>query len=256
MSAEIALTALEGLPLIAPGDDLVAMIASASGRQGIVPRSGDTLVVAQKIVSKSEDRYVNLDEVEPSLRANAVAGETGKDPRLVELILSESRGVLRSRPGLIIVEHRTGHVLANAGIDASNIDQGGGGGSVLLWPKDPDASARELSDRISETYGFRVPVVINDSIGRAWRMGTVGHAIGLYGFAALWNQVGQADLYGNELRVTEPATADGIAAAAALVQGEAAEGRPVVWVRGCPVSSASTGSATALLRSQATDMFR
>lgn len=256
MSAEIALTAVAGLPLIEAGDDLAAAVATTSGRQGIVPRRGDVLVVAQKVVSKAEGRLVQLSDVQPSSRAHALAEETGKDPCLVELILSESRVVLRSRPGLIIVEHRTGHVLANAGIDSSNVDQGETGGRVLLWPEDPDASARRLSVQLSDTYGFAVPVLINDSIGRAWRMGTVGHAIGLYGFAALWNQVGDADLYGNQLHVTEPATADGIAAAAALVQGEAAEGRPVVWVRGCPVSSASAGSASALLRPHAVDMFR
>ena len=162
---------------------------------------------------------------------------------------------MRSRPGLIIAEHRCGHVLANAGIDASNIAQDEGE-QVLLWPENPDVSATELHQRFTEAYGFGVPVIINDSMGRAWRLGTTGHAIGVAGLDPLWNQVGERDLYGNELRVTEPATADGLAAAAALVQGEAAEGSPVVWVRGCPRSSGEARSSLALLRPHSADMFR
>lgn len=256
MSAEISLTALDGLPLVTADDDLVALVVSASGGNGFMPRPGDVLVLAQKIVSKVEGRQVCLDDVEPGPDAMLLAEKTGKDPRLVALILSESVAVIRSRPGLIIVEHKTGHILANAGIDASNIHQGESGPTVLLWPEDPDASARELSGQMSAHYGFRIPVVINDSIGRAWRMGTVGHAIGVAGLDPLWNQVGERDLFGNELRVTEPATADGIAAAAALLQGEAAEGRPVIWVRGCPLAGSAGRGAKALLRPHATDMFR
>ncbi|MCH1491559.1 MAG: coenzyme F420-0:L-glutamate ligase [Luminiphilus sp.] len=256
MSAEISLTALDGLPLITADDDLVALVVSASTANGFIPRPGDVLVLAQKIVSKVEGRQVCLNDVQPDPDAMLLAEKTGKDPRLVALILSESVAVIRSRPGLIIVEHKTGHILANAGIDASNINQDGPGATVLLWPGDPDASARALSGALSDHYGFRVPVVINDSIGRAWRMGTVGHAIGVAGLDPLWNQVGERDLYGNELRVTEPATADGIAAAAALLQGEAAEGRPAIWVRGCPLAGSPGRGAKALLRPHAADMFR
>jgi len=206
-------------------------------------------------VSKAEDRLVALAAVSPSTAAVKLAEETGKDARLVELILSESTAIVRSRPGLIIAEHRCGHVLANAGIDASNIAQDDGE-QVLLWPEDPDVSATDLHQRYTKAYGFRVPVIINDSMGRAWRLGTTGHAIGVAGLDPLWNQVGEHDLYGNELRVTEPATADGLAAAAALVQGEAAEGSPVVWIRGCPRSSGEARSSRALLRPHSADMFR
>lgn len=256
MAAEISLTALDGLPLITADDDLVALVVSASTANGFIPRPGDVLVLAQKIVSKVEGRQVCLDDVQPDPDAMLLAEKTGKDPRLVALILSESVAVIRSRPGLIIVEHKTGHILANAGIDASNIIQDRPEATVLLWPEDPDASARGLSGKLSDHYGFRVPVVINDSIGRAWRMGTVGHAIGVAGLDPLWNQVGERDLYGNELRVTEPATADGIAAAAALLQGEAAEGRPAIWVGGCPLPGSAGRSAKTLLRPHAADMFR
>ena len=255
MPATLTLTAVEHLPKVTAGDDLVALIVSATARQALAPEPGDILVIAQKIVSKAEDRLVDLASVSPGVAATDLAAETGKDARLVELILSESRTIVRSRPGLIIAEHCCGHVLANAGIDASNIAQDDEE-RVLLWPQDPDASASGLNQRFSKNYGFEVPVIINDSMGRAWRLGTTGHAIGVAGLDPLWNQVGERDRYGNELRVTEPATADGLAAAAALVQGEAAEGNPVVWIRGCPRSSGEPRSSRALLRPHSADMFR
>lgn len=255
MAPTLSLTAVEHLPWVTPGDDLVPLVIAATASQGLVPEPGDILVVAQKVVSKAEDRLVALAAVSPSTAAVKLAEETGKDARLVELILSESTAIVRSRPGLIIAEHRCGHVLANAGIDASNIAQDDGE-QVLLWPEDPDVSATDLHQRYTKAYGFRVPVIINDSMGRAWRLGTTGHAIGVAGLDPLWNQVGEHDLYGNELRVTEPATADGLAAAAALVQGEAAEGSPVVWIRGCPRSSGEPRSSRALLRPHSADMFR
>ena len=255
MASVLTLTAVQQLPRVGPGDDLVHLVISATANQGLAPEPGDILVVAQKVVSKAEDRLINLSGVSPSPAAVDLAAETDKDPRLVELILSESAAIVRSRPGLIIAEHRCGHVLANAGIDASNIAQRDGE-QVLLWPEDPDASATELYQRFTRAYRFEIPVIINDSMGRAWRLGTTGHAIGVAGLDPLWNQVGDRDLYGNELRVTEPATADGLAAAAALVQGEAAEGNPVVWVRGCPRSSGQPRSSRALLRPYSADMFR
>lgn len=255
MTPVLTLTAVQQLPRIGPGDDLVHLVISATANQGLAPEPGDILVMAQKVVSKAEDRLVALGAVSPSAAAVDLAAQTGKDPRLVELILSESTAIVRSRPGLIIAEHRCGHVLANAGIDASNIAQNDGE-HVLLWPTDPDASAAQLHQRYTQAYGFSVPIIINDSMGRAWRMGTTGHAIGVAGLDPLWNQVGEHDLYGNELRVTEPATADGLAAAAALVQGEAAEGNPAVWIRGCPLSAGGARSSRALLRPHSADLFR
>lgn len=244
-----------GLPEVQPGDDLCALITeTARGRVDL--RRGDLLVVAQKIVSKAEGRFVRLRDVQPGAAARALAAEVSKDPRLVELILAESNAVIRKRPGLLIVEHRSGHVLANAGIDSSNIFQRADDPVVLLWPVDPDASARRLARCLEEAIGCALPVIVNDSIGRAWRYGTVGHAIGCSGVMPLWNQVGEKDRFGNVLRVTEPATADAIAAAAALVQGEAAEGLPVVRVRDCPFLAVQNASARQLQRDAARDLFR
>ena len=166
-------------------------------------------------------------DVEVSEDARRLAEEAGKDPRVVELILQESQSVIRVRPGLIITEHRTGHILANAGIDASNtgVDAASGDDVVLLWPQDPDASARALSEAVSGALGYHVPVVINDSLGRPWRMGTVGFAIGVAGLEPVWDQVGERDLDGRTMQVTAPAMADALAAAASLVQGETTRAR-------------------------------
>lgn len=255
MTAALSITAVTGIPEICPGDDLGVLIASrTSGR--VVPADDAILVVAQKVVSKAEGRLLALADVHAGARARSLAAQVNKDPRLVELILAESRSVIRMRPGLLIVEHRSGHILANAGIDTSNIQQDPDNPMVLLWPEDPDASARELAKTLERELQREFPVIINDSIGRAWRYGTLGHAIGCYGLRPLWNQIGEKDWFGNELRVTESATADAIAAAAALVQGEAAEGLPVVWVEGCPHRRTSNGSAVDLLRSPQQDLFR
>jgi len=251
---QLTLTPLLGLPLFSPGDDLAAVTVASTRNQGFAPAAGDVLVVAQKVVSKVENRQVSLASVVPGERARSLAEQTGKDPRLVELILSESASVLRVRQGLLVVEHRRGHILANAGIDTSNIDRQSD--SVLLWPEDPDASAAALAAAVGEAFGVAIPVIISDSIGRAWRLGTVGHAIGVAGMDPLWNQVGASDLFDNVLRVTEPATADAIAAAAGLVQGEAAEAQPVVWVRGCALGPGPGRPSSALLRPQSADMFR
>ena len=252
--AKLSLVAVEGMPLIVSGDNVAALIIAAGAQPP--PGPSDVIVVAQKIVSKAEGQLVKLSDVTPSPAALALASEAEKDPRLVELILSQSRQVIRVRPGVIIVEHKQGTILANAGIDTSNIYQAEDDAAVLLWPEDPDASAQRLSTALAAHFGFPIPVIISDSIGRAWRLGTIGHAIGCAGLDPLWNQAGQQDLMGNTLRVTEPATADALAAAAALVQGEANEGLPVVWIKGCSVKSHSPRPATALLRDSAMDMFR
>lgn len=250
------LGALQHVPMVKAGDCLADIIIRAAHRSSYVPQPGDALVVAQKVVSKAEGRLRLLADVEVTAAATALASEVDKDPRLVQLILDESRSIIRARPGVIIAEHKLGHILANAGIDASNIEQRTGSEQVLLWPEDPDASAERLSIALEAHYGFEFPVVINDSMGRAWRLGTVGHAIGCYGIDPLWSQVGEFDLMGNVLKVTEPATADALAAAAALLQGEAGEGQPIVYVRDCPVKTTDPRPATALLREVARDMFR
>jgi coenzyme F420-0:L-glutamate ligase/coenzyme F420-1:gamma-L-glutamate ligase len=255
MTACLELFALEGFPLVEPGDDLVRLLVAALADNGLQLRPGDVLVIAQKIVSKAEGRYVRLAEVAPGARASDLAAQTGKDPRLVELILRESREVIRARPGVIIVEHRNGYVHANAGIDRSNISYGPDDPRVLLLPEDPDGSAASLRRGLAEVTGVAPPVIINDSAGRAWRNGTVGIAIGCAGLAPLHNQIGEKDLFGNVLEVTEPAVADELAAAASLLMGQAAEARPVVLARGVALRAGEAGSA-ALIRDRAMDLFR
>ena len=158
-----------------PGDSLGELVVSTTRAQGITPDASSALIVAQKVVSKAEGRRVKLTDVDVTAEAQALADLTGKDPRLVSLILSESRSIIRTRPGLIIAEHHTGHILANAGIDGSNVGDAGGpdGETVLLWPEDPDASARGLARHLGEAFGMPVPVIISDSLGRPWRVGTV-----------------------------------------------------------------------------------
>jgi coenzyme F420-0:L-glutamate ligase/coenzyme F420-1:gamma-L-glutamate ligase len=215
----------------------------------------DVLVVAQKIVSKSEGRLVWLDRIEPSSRAREIARKVDKDPRLVEIILRESREVLRMRAGVIVVEDLRGLVLANAGIDASNVNEDGGDQSVLLLPADPDASAKRLRDGLRSRTGRDIGVVINDSIGRAWRNGTIGTAIGVSGLPGLLDLRGTPDLFGRALRTTDLGVADEIASAASLLMGQAGEGRPLVLVRGAPYERRE-GSARELQRDRALDFFR
>lgn len=255
MAASLHLTALPGIPRIGPGDDLPAITGAGLGRAGLALERGDVLVYAQKIVSKAEDRFVDLAAVAPGPRARSLAAETGKDARLVEVILGESTAVLRHRPGLIVVVHRLGFVLANAGVDRSNIE--GGGERVLLLPVDPDASCARLRDGLRERAGVDVGVMINDSVGRAWRKGIVGVALGLNGVAALRDLKGRPDMFGRPLETSEVAVADELAAAASLVQGQADEATPIVHVRGFagPGDGAGTG-AQALLRAPDADLFR
>lgn len=253
MPADLTLTALTSIPTIEPGDDLAALLLAAAARETQSLRDGDLVVVAQKIVSKAEGRFVELSTVSPSSAARNLAAETGKDPRLVELILSESREVLRTRPGLIIVVHRLGYIMANAGIDRSNV--GSGEETVLLLPSDPDASAQRLRQRLSGSSGARVGVIVSDSFGRPWRLGTTGVAIGVAGPAMVQDRRGQPDRDGRLLQVTEIGFADGLAAAAVLVMGEGAESRPAVIVRGVAWEEAGGGTASGL-RSPSMDLFR
>jgi coenzyme F420-0:L-glutamate ligase/coenzyme F420-1:gamma-L-glutamate ligase len=252
------LTPLQEFPAVAAGDSLGALILSATTRQGFMPETSSVVVIAQKVVSKAEGRLIRLDTVKVTPEARKLAQETGKDDRLVTLILQESKTLIRIRPGLIIAEHKTGHILANAGIDSSNVGVRGddAGGHVLLWPEDPDASASKLSAYLTEALGFTVPVVINDSLGRPWRMGTVGFAIGVSGFEPVWDQVGERDLDGRIMQVTAPAIADSLAAAASLVQGETDQGQPVVWVEGFQARESDEATAGHLLRPVEQDMFR
>lgn len=253
----LVLTPLKGIPLVHPGDDLSILIASALGKTGLTLLNGDILVLAQKIVSKAEGRLVNLTTVTPGKQALGYAEVTGKDPRLLELILSESRKVLRTRENLIIVEHKLGFVCANAGIDHSNVsgDWGDPGDWVLLLPKDPDGSARMVRSALEAAYHCRVGVQIIDSHGRAWRTGTVGTTIGLSGLPGLVDLRGEPDLYDYHLRVTLVGAADELAAAASLMMGQAAEATPVVHVRGFPYPLRE-GNLQELLRREELDLFR
>lgn len=255
MTARLELIGLAGFPLVEPGDDLAALILESLAHNGLTLQPYDVLVVAQKVVSKAEGRYVSLADVVPSEEAIALAAQADKDPRQVELILRESTDVVRVRPGVIIVEHRLGYVHANAGIDKSNIVSDTDNPRVLLLPEDPDASALRLRKACVAACGVAPQIIINDSLGRAWRNGTLGLAIGTAGLKPLNNQVGEHDLFGNTLEVTEPAVADELAAGASLVMGQAAEGCPVVLARGLQLQSAEGGFAS-LLREPALDMFR
>jgi coenzyme F420-0:L-glutamate ligase/coenzyme F420-1:gamma-L-glutamate ligase len=245
LKAALQLFALPGLPMVQAGDDLAGLLSAAMARAGLAPQQGDVLAVAQKIVSKAEGRSIALASVQPSVTAHELAEQTGKDARLVELILSESEYVVRARPNLIIVKHRLGFVMANAGIDQSNI---GADGHALLLPRDPDGSAAALAARLG------LPVVITDSFGRAWRRGTVGVAIGAAGLPALCDLRGQPDLFGRTLMVSITGFADEIAAAAGLVMGQGAEGQPAVLVRGLSWSGAANPAAE-LLRPAQEDLF-
>lgn len=253
----LTLTPLHHIPLIRQGDDLAEFVVNALEKNNIALEENDILVFAQKIISKAEGRAVNLVTVTPSERAIELAQQTEKDPRLVELILCESNEVLRTRIGTIIVEHKLGFVCANAGIDHSNV--AGAGDSteewVLLLPKEPDRSAEKLREAIRSKTGRRIGVLIIDSHGRAWRTGTVGVAIGIAGLPGLEDLRGKRDLFDFTLRITQVGAADELAAAASLVMGQAAEGTPVVHVRGFPYPLRD-GSLKELIRPKDEDLFR
>lgn len=251
--AGLTLTPLREFPLVKAGQDLAALTLRSLNASGLVLKDGDILVYAQKVVSKAEGRSVDLGLVRVSDAARELAGETGKDPRLVQLILDESRELLRRRPGLLIVEHRLGFICANAGIDHSNV--GAADEHVLLLPEDPDASAARLRSSLEAASGARLGVLIIDSHGRAWRMGTSGVVIGLSCVPALVDKRGETDLFGRELVATVIGAADELAAGASLMMGQVAEGTPVVHARGFPypLRESSLGE---LLRPKETDLFR
>ena len=253
----ITLTPLPGIPRVNPGDNLIELVQAALERAGIKLETGDVLVFAQKIISKAEARFVNLATIEPGPRASGLAAEVDKDPRLVEVILRESRRVLRTRPGTLIVEHRLGFVCANAGVDHSNV-QGEGTGEeewVLLLPENPDKSAAILRERLESETGAKIGVLVIDSHGRAWRIGTVGLTIGLSGLPGIVDLRGRRDLSGYTLRITQVGAADELAAAASLMMGQADEGTPVIHVRGFPYPLRESTLAE-ILRPEEQDLFR
>lgn len=252
----LTLTPLPGIPLVKPGDDLATLILEAIKREDLTLADGDILIVAQKIVSKSEERSINLEDVIPSPEAIDLAQRIDKDARLIELILRESKSILRAQQGVIIVEHRLGFVCANAGIDHSNVcgldrsEQ-----RVLLLPENPDASAARLRKSLEEKCDVSLGVLIIDSHGRSWRMGTAGVAIGLSGLPGLVDLRGEPDLFGYTLQITQVGAADELASAASLVMGQAAEGTPVVHARGFPYGLRE-GGLNELIRPKEQDLFR
>jgi coenzyme F420-0:L-glutamate ligase/coenzyme F420-1:gamma-L-glutamate ligase len=252
--ARVTITAIEGMPMVEPGDDLARLIAEALAAMGLSLEPGDVLVVAQKIVSKAEGRLVRLATVTPSAAAIALARETEKDPRLVELILRESTDVLRKKPGVLIVRQRLGLVGAQAGIDQSNVEHGDDEKALLL-PEDPDVSAARLRDRLRTLTGVAAGVIVSDSMNRPWRLGTIGGAIGAAGVRVLDDRRGQHDIYGRELKVTLINRADSIATAATLIMGETTERTPVALVRGFPAEETDQRARDAI-RPLDEDMFR
>jgi coenzyme F420-0:L-glutamate ligase/coenzyme F420-1:gamma-L-glutamate ligase len=251
---QLTLVAVPNFPLIEPGNELGPVICEACLKAGMAPNDGDVVVIAQKIVSKAEGRYVNLTDVTPSAQATTLATQLKKDPRLVELILSESTRIVRAQNGVLIVAHRLGYVMANAGIDQSNISHASGERALLL-PADPDGSAANIKATLDRTFSIQCGVVINDSFGRPWRNGVVGVAIGAAGVGSLQSFVNAPDLFGRPLRATEIAIADEIAASASLLMGQAAEGCPVVILKGLK-PSASPLPAAVLIRPESQDLFR
>jgi coenzyme F420-0:L-glutamate ligase/coenzyme F420-1:gamma-L-glutamate ligase len=243
---------LVGIGEIQPGDNLAHVLCEAMRAQGLKPAPRDVLVIAQKAVSKAENRYIELSSVRVSAEAERLAAITRKDPRLVELVLSESTEVLRSKPDVLIVRHRLGYVMANAGIDRSNV---GGEDRVLLLPRDPDASAARLRAEITAAMGVELAVIISDSFGRPWRKGVTNVALGAAGLPSLIDRRGEIDRNGRKLEVTEVAFADLITSAAGLMMGEGSEGLPAALLKGLHWS-ASDSPASSLLRPVQEDLFR
>lgn len=248
----VEMFALKGIPLVEPGQDLAQLIATALQANNVSLMDNDLVVVAQKVVSKAEGRVVSLAEVKPSAEAVERGRETDKDPALVQLILDESNEIIRQDHGVIIVEHRLGFVMANAGIDQSNALAG----KAILLPEDPDASAAHLAAALSEISGRRLGVIVIDSIGRAWRNGTVGHALGVAGLKPLIDLRDTPDLFDRPMQVSEVGLADEIAAAASALMGQGDEAKPVVIVRGFPAIPDDQASVQALLRPKSMDLFR
>ena len=258
MPKSLNLQALEGVPMIAPGDNLATIIVDAVAANELKLKTGDILVVAQKIVSKAHDLFVDLKDITPGKEALELAGQIAKDPRLVEVILSQSKSVIRKVPGLLITEHKSGWIMANAGIDASNVDAGDHE-IVLLLPHNPDEICESIRDELVNRLGVEIGLIISDSFGRPWRHGTSGIAIGAAGLPSLWDLRGEEDLYGRELQVSLQGVGDELAAAASLLQGQGAEGLPIVLVRGLELGGENpppNRPAADLIREKERDLFR
>jgi len=254
-AAELRIIAVADFPQVASGDDLAALTTAALARSELTLRSDDVLVFAQKVISKAEGRRIELATVVPSTSALELAEVVQKDPRLVELVLRESRRVVRAAKDVLIVEHRLGLVMANAGIDQSNVADPASGEFALLLPEDPDASAARVREGLRTLTGSAPGIIISDSFGRPWRVGTVGVAIGCAGFPATLDLRGHPDLFGRALRVTVVGHADEIASAASVLMGQASEARPVILVRGLNLR-APHQTAAALIRPHQQDLFR
>lgn len=253
-SRQVYLIGVPGIPLVEAGDDLAAIIAQAIQAGGLTLQNGDVVVITSKIVSKAEGRWVDLSTVTPDSEAQRIAARCSKDPREVAVILGEAARVSRMRQGVLIVEHRLGFVCANAGVDHSNTRPDGEW--RLLLPEDPDRTARLLREQLNRRFATEVAVVISDSHGRPFRLGTVGVAIGAAGLPALWDLRGCPDLFGTPLQVTEVGFADELAAAAGMVLGQAAEGVPVVIVRGLTYPADDQAGAADLIRPRELDLYR
>ena len=253
----VTLTPLKGVPVVREGDDVARLVGDAIDGADIAPADFDVVVVTQKIVSKAEGRRVRLSDVEPSPRALELAASLDKDARMIEVVLGESNAVVAHGHGVLITEHRSGHVMANAGVDRSNVGRPGEDEEeeVLLLPRDPDASAAALHRSLEARFGCRLAVIVSDSVGRPWRNGVIGIAIGAAGLSSLVDLRGASDLFDVPLKVTLTGLADQVASAANLVAGEAAEGVPAVHVRGI-AWEATPVPARALVRDRESDLFR
>lgn len=245
--------ALPNIPMIQRDDDLPQIILNALADAGYTLRAGDVLVISSKIVSKAEGRWVRLADVVASAEAQALAQETKKDPRLVELILRESNSISRKRVGVVVTEHRLGFVSANSGIDQSNVDDTGE--NILLLPHDPDQTARHIRATLHAATDQQCAIVISDTHGRPFRLGNIGVAIGVAGMQALWDRRGERDLFGREMVATVQGYADLVASTAHLICGEGAEGYPVVLIRGLDFPQGD-GRAADLNRPPDEDLYR
>ena len=252
--SSINLIALETLPLIQPGQDVSKEIIDAIDSESVSIDDGDVIAIAQKIISKSENRYLDISQLKPSEEAITLSTKIDKDPKFIQAILNESQKVVRYRMGVLIVEHKLGFIHANAGIDRSNIDQHKD--IVLLLPEKPDESAKKISESISKHFKKNISVIITDTMGRPFRNGIVGFTIGSHNIECLLDERGKKDLYDNELKVTQIGIADELAASASLLMGQAAQKKPVVLIKGYKFKQNNLSDSRSLIRGEEEDLFR
>ena len=249
----VQVIAVEGLPLIRKGDNLAQLICSAAEKQHTPIQNGDILVATHVAVSKAEGNVVNLDKVVPSKKAKEIAKKTGKDPALVEVVLRESKDIVRMRDSVLITESRHGFICANSGVDRSNVE---GERNVAPLPRDPDLSAKKIRQEMKKLTGCDVAVIVSDTHGRPFRMGEVNVAVGVSGLKPIRDRRGEKDLFGYVLRIKQTAIADELASAAELVIGQANEGIPVAIIRGYNYPKSDTAKATELIRSREKNLFK